>query len=260
MATSGRDTARTPRARPRRRRRGCASRCWPLVVAVAALPLVVTDRFTLKVLTLIGHQRDRRRRPRAALRLRGPDLARARGLLRDRARTRPRTSSRRSACPWFVGPLARGRRRARALGLLLALPTMRLKGHYLAMATLGFGEIMAVAFVELKWITGGPDGLSGIPFPTLGSLHDARARRELLAGLGGRWGSCVLLAYNLVRLAPRPGAARAARVRGRRLGVRGGREPGQDRGVRAVGRRWPGWRARSTPTSSASSRRRRSGS
>ncbi len=55
-------------------------------------------------------------------------------------------------------------------GFLLALPSLRLRGHYLAMATLGFNEIMTVLFVELRGITGGNDGLSGIGFPRVGSL------------------------------------------------------------------------------------------
>ena len=39
----------------------------------------------------------------------------------------------------------------------------RLRGHYLAVATLGFGFIVSIAFVELRDWTGGPNGLSGIP-------------------------------------------------------------------------------------------------
>ncbi|WP_315783221.1 MULTISPECIES: branched-chain amino acid ABC transporter permease [unclassified Bradyrhizobium] len=39
----------------------------------------------------------------------------------------------------------------------------RLKGHYLAMATLAFGIIVQICFVEMHGVTGGPDGLTGIP-------------------------------------------------------------------------------------------------
>ena len=39
----------------------------------------------------------------------------------------------------------------------------RLRGHYLAVATLGFGVIVSIAFVELRDWTGGPNGLPGIP-------------------------------------------------------------------------------------------------
>jgi len=46
--------------------------------------------------------------------------------------------------------------------LLVALLTLRLRGHYLAMATLGFNAILSVLFVELVGLTGGPNGLSGV--------------------------------------------------------------------------------------------------
>ena len=56
-------------------------------------------------------------------------------------------------------------------GLALALPTLRLKGHYLAMATLGFSEIASILFVEARQITGGNDGLSNIPYASIGSFE-----------------------------------------------------------------------------------------
>jgi branched-chain amino acid transport system permease protein len=52
---------------------------------------------------------------------------------------------------------------AGAIAWLLARPILRLRGHYLAMATLGFGIIIHVIMVQgMRW-TGGPDGLAGIP-------------------------------------------------------------------------------------------------
>lgn len=53
------------------------------------------------------------------------------------------------------------------MAMAIALPTLKLKGHYLAVATLGFGEIIYIIFNELLEITGGPSGLSGIPSITL---------------------------------------------------------------------------------------------
>jgi branched-chain amino acid transport system permease protein len=53
---------------------------------------------------------------------------------------------------------------------VIGTPTLRLKGHYLAVATLGFGEIMNILFGEVKELTGGMDGLRGIPAPSLGGL------------------------------------------------------------------------------------------
>ena len=49
------------------------------------------------------------------------------------------------------------------IAFLVGKPTLRLKGHYMAVATLGFGEIVFIVFNELSPLTGGPSGLSGIP-------------------------------------------------------------------------------------------------
>ncbi len=46
---------------------------------------------------------------------------------------------------------------------LLALPTLRLEGHYLVMATLGFNIIVSILLGHLDEITGGPSGFPGIP-------------------------------------------------------------------------------------------------
>jgi branched-chain amino acid transport system permease protein len=43
-------------------------------------------------------------------------------------------------------------------GFLIGLPTLKLQGDYLAIVTLGFGEIIRVLFVNFKAITGGPNG------------------------------------------------------------------------------------------------------
>ena len=44
----------------------------------------------------------------------------------------------------------------------IGVPSLKLKGHYLAMATLGFGIIVFIVFNELGPLTGGPSGLTGI--------------------------------------------------------------------------------------------------
>jgi branched-chain amino acid transport system permease protein len=59
--------------------------------------------------------------------------------------------------------LAAGLLVAGAIAWLLARPILRLRGHYLAMATLGFGIIVHVIMVQATRWTGGPDGLAGIP-------------------------------------------------------------------------------------------------
>jgi ABC-type branched-subunit amino acid transport system permease subunit len=47
-------------------------------------------------------------------------------------------------------------------GVLLGLPTLRLRGDYLAIVTLGFGEIVPIVFLELDRITNGPNGIVGV--------------------------------------------------------------------------------------------------
>jgi branched-chain amino acid transport system permease protein len=116
--------------------------------------------------------------------------------------------------PWVVAVLA-GTALAAAGGFLLAVPSLRLKGHYLAMATLGFNEIMSVLFVEFRSVTGGNDGLRGIPFASVGSWKiDSPSGNYLLV-----WGVAVvvlLLAANVIRT--RPGRAMRA-LHGSELGA-----------------------------------------
>ena len=50
-----------------------------------------------------------------------------------------------------------------AVALLVGLPTLRLSGVYLAMATLGFGEVVRITLLNADSLTGGALGLSGIP-------------------------------------------------------------------------------------------------
>ena len=63
--------------------------------------------------------------------------------------------------PW-LGMLAGGALGAIA-ALVIAIPTMRLQGHYFALATLAFGEVMRVIANVWTSLTGGPGGLS-VPF------------------------------------------------------------------------------------------------
>ena len=59
---------------------------------------------------------------------------------------------------------------AGSVALAIAWPLFKLKGHYLAMATLGFGYIVYILFTEASSVTGGPSGLTGVPHLALGGL------------------------------------------------------------------------------------------
>lgn len=56
------------------------------------------------------------------------------------------------------------------LAFAIGFPILKLKGHYLAMATLGFGIIIYILFNEAVELTGGPSGFPGIPNLALGSV------------------------------------------------------------------------------------------
>jgi branched-chain amino acid transport system permease protein len=56
------------------------------------------------------------------------------------------------------------------VALIIGIPTLRLRGHYLALATLCAGEIVFILFKELDFLTGGPSGLPGIPSFGIGSM------------------------------------------------------------------------------------------
>lgn len=62
----------------------------------------------------------------------------------------------------FLGSLLFGALLASFFGILIGIPTLKLKGDYLAIATLGFGEIVRIVFLNLT-VTGGAVGLRGIP-------------------------------------------------------------------------------------------------
>jgi branched-chain amino acid transport system permease protein len=63
-----------------------------------------------------------------------------------------------------------------ALAYALGVPALRLHGHYLALATLGFGIIVNIVLVQETEITGGPTGIAGIPRLSLGPVPLASDR------------------------------------------------------------------------------------
>ena len=63
-------------------------------------------------------------------------------------------------------------------GIILGFPVLRLRGDYLAIVTLGFGEMIRIILLNWYNFTGGPDGISGVPRPTFFGLPFARAPPE----------------------------------------------------------------------------------
>jgi len=56
------------------------------------------------------------------------------------------------------------------MGVLLGFPVLRLRGDYLAIVTLGFGEIIRIILLNWQDVTGGPNGIYGIPRPSFFGL------------------------------------------------------------------------------------------
>ncbi len=69
---------------------------------------------------------------------------------------------------WVVMPLSG--LGAAFFGLLLGIPTLRLRGLYLGIATMGFSEIVRLILIMWVDVTRGPMGIPGIPAPTIGSF------------------------------------------------------------------------------------------
>jgi branched-chain amino acid transport system permease protein len=67
--------------------------------------------------------------------------------------------------PWLLIPFSGAT--AGAAGFLLGLPVLRLRGDYLAIVTLGFGEIVRITLNNLTDLTNGPNGIANVDHPRL---------------------------------------------------------------------------------------------
>jgi len=98
--------------------------------------------------------------------------------------------------PWLamlIAAIATG-----AFAYVIGYPIFRLRGNYLAMATLGLGMIIYILFNQLAQFTGGPEGMSGIPYLSIGGfVFDTSFKRYFLV-----WFFCLavlLISQNIVR-------------------------------------------------------------
>ncbi len=73
---------------------------------------------------------------------------------------------------WLFWPMLLGAALIAAFwGVLLGAPTLRLRGDYLAIVTLGFGEIVPIVFLELDKYSNGPNGIVGVQSPAFFGLQ-----------------------------------------------------------------------------------------
>lgn len=66
-------------------------------------------------------------------------------------------------------------------GVILGFPVLRLRGDYLAIVTLGFGEMIRIILLNWYEFTGGPDGISGIPKPSFFGIPMERPEEGVLS-------------------------------------------------------------------------------
>jgi branched-chain amino acid transport system permease protein len=69
-------------------------------------------------------------------------------------------------------------------GVMLGFPVLRLRGDYLAIVTLAFGEIIRLVILNWQDLTGGPNGIPGIPRPSLFGIPLDNSDDGLAAKLG----------------------------------------------------------------------------
>ena len=89
-------------------------------------------------------------------------------------------------------------------GVLLGFPVLRLRGDYLAIVTLAFGEIIRLVIINWQSLTGGPNGVTGIPRPTLFGIPLSPGEDGLAARLGIEFSTThriVFLFYLILALA-----------------------------------------------------------
>jgi branched-chain amino acid transport system permease protein len=69
-------------------------------------------------------------------------------------------------------------------GLVLGIPVLRLRGDYLAIVTLAFGEMIRIILLNWSDFTGGPNGINNIPKPTFFGLEFSRGDNGVAAFFG----------------------------------------------------------------------------
>jgi branched-chain amino acid transport system permease protein len=89
-------------------------------------------------------------------------------------------------------------------GVMLGFPVLRLRGDYLAIVTLAFGEIIRLVIINWQSLTGGPNGVSGIPRPSFFGIPLTPGPNGLAAKLGIEFSTTqriVFLFYLILALA-----------------------------------------------------------
>jgi branched-chain amino acid transport system permease protein len=103
---------------------------------------------------------------------------------------------------WICLPLAG--MLAACWGLALGFPVLRLRGDYLAIVTLAFGEIIRLVLLNWHEFTGGPNGISNVPRPTFFGIPFTRGEEGFAATFGLQYSNLhrlIFLYYLAIALA-----------------------------------------------------------
>ena len=124
---------------------------------------------------------------------------------------------------WVVIPL--GAVLAGMAGVLLGAPTLKLRGDYLAIVTLAFGEIIRMVLTNWQSFSGGPNGIASIPRPTRGTRcsrpTSGSASPGASRGCSARSSSCAGSRRRPTSIAADPTATSATWIRLGRRSSRG---------------------------------------
>jgi branched-chain amino acid transport system permease protein len=162
---------------------------WALLAGLVALPLVVHDAYTMRVLNIIGINCLLALGLNLVIGVAGQLDAGQAGFFAVGAYTAGILGVR-FGVPFWITMLA-----AAVTAGLLALaigPVLRLRGVFLAVATLAFGEVVRIVINNWLSLTNGPNGIPNIPFPRLAGFVFDTDQRYFYLVLG--WGLVCYLA------------------------------------------------------------------
>ena len=141
---------------------------WVVLGALLLLPLVVRDTYTMRVINVIGINSLLALGLNLVIGVAGQLDAGQAGFYAVGAYTAGILSVRFGVPFWVTMGLAAS---AAAVLAVAIGPVLRLRGVFLAVATLAFGEIVRIVINNWVPVTNGPNGIPGIPFPSIGGFR-----------------------------------------------------------------------------------------
>jgi branched-chain amino acid transport system permease protein len=153
--------------RPALARRATRRLPWLLLGVLLGVPWLAPDPYTLRILNFVGINCLLALGLNLVIGVAGQLSAGQAGFYAVGAYTAGILAVRFGAPFWLTVPSAAVA--AGLLGLVIG-PVLRVRGVFLAVATLAFGEVVRIVINNWVPVTNGPNGIPGIPFPSVGGL------------------------------------------------------------------------------------------